>query len=105
MTPQDLFKSDLSNMLGYEKENDDFVKARVIVRKLYDSDSDNDWPDTFISVPRKGEQVRTPQGRTLTVLDVVHTKTDSGPELHIEVGVESDAVTPTEGGEPQIGIG
>ena len=82
-----------------------WIRARVIVRQLFDNDDDNEWPDYFLTVPRVGEKLRTQRGRTLDVLDVVHTMANDNPEIQIEIGVGGDRVTPMEGGEQTIEVG
>ena len=82
-----------------------WIKARVIVRQLHDDDDDQEWPEYFLAVPRKGEQVRTARGRTLTILEVVYTITDDKPALHIEIGVSNEATPTSGGGEQSIEIG
>lgn len=75
-----------------------WIKARVIVKKLVDTDNDQDWPKFFLSVPQRGDKVRTPAGRVLDVLSVVHTHIDGSPLIEVEIGIDEQSVTPTEGG-------
>ena len=81
-----------------------WIKARVIVKKLYDDDEDQDWPQYFLAVPQKGNQIRTSGGRTLDVFGVVHASVNGQPEIQIEIGVASDFIIPTEGGGASDGF-
>lgn len=39
-----------------------------------------DWPMTFVAVPRKGERVRSKGGKTLQVVEVTHCGGSYGGE-------------------------
>jgi hypothetical protein len=60
------------------------------VSKLYGFDKD-DWPVRFVSVPRRGELVRSRGGRTLTVKNIIHNfGYSNGLESMIYIELDGD---------------
>ena len=73
------------------------IKCQVVVKELYDNE-ENTWPDRFLFAPKIGDIIQSDDGRRLTVLDVVHTVSEGAPMVIVEIGVDKNNVTPTEGG-------
>ena len=60
------------------------------------------WPTEFISVPKIGDYVRSREGNTLKVIEVVYLIRET-PTFELMLGKDTSS-TPMEGGATAIGI-
>lgn len=74
-----------------------YIRARVVVKDMYDQ-GDSRWPGRFVVAPKLGDTLQSDDGRRLQILEVVHSIIDDEPAVTLEIGVDKNAVTPTEGG-------
>ena len=70
------------------------VMIEGICRTNLDGYSNEEWPKSFVSVPRKGERVRAKSGRSLKVCTVTHigegfiTYSDGGTNANPQIEIE-----------------
>lgn len=43
------------------------------------------WPESFVSVPRRGERVVAESGKSLAVVEVTHSQDKFGPLIIVEL--------------------
>jgi hypothetical protein len=61
------------------------------------------WPTEFISIPRVGDFVRSREGNTLKVIEVVYLVRET-PTFELMLGKDVSSSSPMEGGATAIGI-